>query len=428
MAQILRGARSNVLKPQAAEPTPTTTARAAAGSAAAGLGPCLAYLAVDFGRPQAWFPFLEPLRLGMLAAIWGLIAVIRHKSRPIPRPIFYMLGLAAVMAWNVPFARNNRWAFWGFQDFIILVVGFVLPLAILPRTLAAVRLLLTFYFFLHIPMAIHGMLHGGYGTGGWIGDQNDLALALNVAIGVGLYLMLETKSTLRKILIAVTIGVLIAGVVATESRGGFVGLASLGLFLLLAGPHRIRVLFAMLLAVAGLFLFAPPTYWDEVRSIETAGEPGDTGEQRMYLWGLAVDMFKDHPVFGVGTRNYGIEAPFYEDVIRSDVGGYHVWGRVCHSLYFTLIAEQGIVGSLFFVLTLLWSTRTFWKLRRRAKRVLDQSSRTTMLLATGLYSGLFAYLITGAFLTVLYYPVMWVMVAFLASLDAVTEKPAEVAA
>jgi O-antigen ligase len=196
-------------------------------------------------------------------------------------------------------------------------------------------------------------------------------------------------------------------------------MAALGLFVLLAGPHRFRVLLCLLLAVAGLYLFAPATYWDEVRSIETAGETGDTGEARMYLWGMAWRMFLDHPIFGVGTRNYGIQAPYYEDVVRADLGGFHSWGKVAHSLYFTLLAEQGIAGALMFVAVIVWCARAVAKLRRRGRSNPDHAScRSAALQATGLSAGIFAFLITGAFLTVVYYPLFWVLTALLASLDA----------
>ncbi len=386
--------------------------------------PCLAYLTIEFGRPQAWVTVLDFIKPGMLAAIWGIATVLFMKDRPrIPKPVKYMLVFLALMAWEVPWAMNNRWALWGLQDYAILLLGGVVPLAMIPSRLSAVRILMTAYVALHVPMALHGLLHQGTGQGGWVSDENDLALALNAALGVGVFLFLETRSLVRRAWLLGVMGLLLAGVVATLSRGGFVGLATLGAYVFVVSPPRRRLLVVacLVLAILGLFIFAPAQYWSEVRSIETSTDQTDTGWQRLYLWGMAWRMFLDHPVWGVGTRNFGIQAPFYEDVEYAETGGYHVWGRVCHSMYFTLIAEQGLIGVILFVLTLKWTFSTGRRLKRHAAdHPEDPAAVTTQFLATGLTAGVVGVLVTGAFLTVLYYPVLWVLVAFLAALDRTT--------
>jgi len=313
------------------------------------LKPCIAYLMIDFGRPMAWFPPLGLIKPGMLVGIWGFAAVLsRGMRREIPRPLWYMLAFLLPMAFNVPFAVNNALALWGFEDFAILILGGVLPLAMLPRDLRDVRQLATVYVLCHVPTAIHALMHAGVGVGGWMGDENDVALALNAAIGVGVYLLIETRGFFRRLLLGGSLGVMVAGVVATKSRGGFVGFATLGLYMLLVGPKRGRILLAIVLAAVCLAAFAPPAYWAEVRSIDGAEKKGDTGEQRFYFWGMAWRMFLDHPIVGVGTNNYGIVAPAYESRERAEFEGEHIWGRVAHSLYFTLIPEQGLVGIAIF--------------------------------------------------------------------------------
>lgn len=394
-------------------------------SAGSGLGPCLAYLIVEFARPMAWLPVVGLIKPGMLAGVWGLAAVISRRSRPIPRPIWYMIGFLAVMLWNIPWAENNRWALWGFQDFLILVVGGVLPLAVLPVDLAAVKRLVSIYFFCHVPTAIYSLSHGGRGLDGWMGDENDLALVLNVAIGVGLYLFFETSSGMKKLVLSLSLGLMLAGVVVSQSRGGFVGLAVLAAFMLVFGPHRRKIALGIVLAAVGLLLLAPPSYWKEIQSIRTAANPGDTGESRQYFWKIGWRMFLEHPITGVGTDNFGIQAPHYMDPHRK---GWRVnpWGRVAHSLYFTLLPEQGLVGVALFAMMLGWCFKTQRKLRAAWKRnENDETARTATLLACGITAGIIGVLATGTFLSVLYYPVIWVLVGLLAAL-AGTREAAEV--
>ena len=71
-----------------------------------------------------------------------------------------------------------------------------------------------------------------------MGDENDVALALNVAIGIALYLIMETRSLSRRLLMIAALGVMLAGVVVSNSRGGYVGLAVLILYSLIFAPNR----------------------------------------------------------------------------------------------------------------------------------------------------------------------------------------------
>lgn len=383
------------------------------------LAPCFLYLVVEVARPADWVPAIGVIRLGLIAALWGVYAILTQPDRrPIPKPVWYMLGLSLVMAYHVPMARNNYYAFWGFVNFTTLVVGYVLPIATLPRTQEATRVLLNAYVLLHIPTAIHAILYKGTGTGGWMGDENDVALALNVALGVGYYLLPLQRSGAMRLLLLGAMALNVAGVVMSNSRGGFVGLAALGAYMLLAGPRRGRIVSAVAVAALAMALFAPPSYWEEVRSIKDASKPGDTGETRVYFWGIAKQMFWDHPLVGVGTGNYGIRAPEYEDKWRAQTTGQHIWGRAAHSLYYTLLAEQGAIGVAMFGLMLLWSGRTYWRLRVRARAPDDPAAREAGAMASAVMAGMVALLVTGAFLTVIYYPVIWVLVGLLAAVEA----------
>ncbi len=393
-----------------------------------GIWPCIAYLVVDFGRPMSWVPVLNLVRPGMLVAIWGFAAILFMRNRPpVPKPVKYMLGLLALMALQVPFAMNNRWALWGLEDFLFLVVGGVIPLAMLASDLASVRTLLTAYVTLHVPMALYGLIHNGYGPSGWELDNNDLALALNAGLGVAVFLFLEASSMIRKLWLGAIMVLMLAGVVATNSRGGFVGLVLLALFVFVVSPRRRKLVVSacLVLCILGVLLFAPPRFFDRMNSIETASAQGDTGFLRLYAWGMAWEMFLDHPIFGVGTNNYGIQAPNYENQEFADQTGRYMWGRASHSIYFTLLSEHGLIGTVLFALIVFWTFSARSKIRKRARAASrDPDAVSADFFATGLLAGAFGVLASGAFLSVLYYPVFWVLVGLMAALLRVAPVPA----
>ncbi len=249
-----------------------TRRTATTGQSLRELGPCFLYLLVEVARPADWVPAIGLVRPGVIAALWGTYSLLRPGRRPIPRPMWYMLGLCLLMAFHVPLRVNNFQAFWGFVEFATLVVGYVIPLATLPRTQEATRVLLNAYVSSHPDGDPRDPLQGE-GDGGWMGDENDVALALNVALGVGYYLLPLQRPGMRLLMLA-GMALNVAGVVMSNSRGGFVGLAALGAYMVLAGPKRSRIMSAVVVAAIGLALFAPASYWEEVRSIRTRTRRG----------------------------------------------------------------------------------------------------------------------------------------------------------
>jgi O-antigen ligase len=85
----------------------------------------------------------------------------------------------------------------------------------------------------------------------------------------------------------------------------------------------------------------------------------------------------------------------------------------------TILAEHGIIGAILFAAILVWSVREILRLRRESRASPDDTElRSAWLQSMGLGAGLWATLTTGAFLSILLYPVLWVLVAILAALGA----------
>lgn len=386
-----------------------------------GIAPCLYYLVIEFGRPMDWIPELGIIKPGMLAAGWALVALLLMKRRPFPRPALYMLAFTALMAIHVVHALNNFVAFNVLKVYWIPMLVCILALSVVPSNFQGMRILLWVYVLAHVPTAIGGIIQSGHGLGGWLSDENDLAFALNAAIGLAIYLFLETSLLSRKVLLAGAIGTMVWAVVSTGSRGGFVGLLAVALYLLLTARRKGPILAFIVLGILAVYLVAPPAYWEEIGTIRTAHQGEDTGGKRLYYWGIAWKMFLDHPLAGVGTDNYGIRAIEYADASRYRET---MWRRVSHSLYFTLIAEHGLAGIVLFCLMLLWCRKSYHNIQRdAAEHPDDPDLASAALLSAGLAAALLAVLATGIFLYTLYYPPFWVLVALTGSLHATRPLP-----
>jgi len=65
-------------------------------------------------------------------------------------------------------------------------------------------------------------------------------------------------------------------------------------------------------------------------------------QHRVFLWARSLEMFRDHPVAGIGWGNYQAVCPEYIDRVDPDFP----FKFRAHSLYFNLLAETGVLGLL----------------------------------------------------------------------------------
>ena len=102
------------------------------------------------------------------------------------------------------------------------------------------------------------------------------------------------------------LGTFILAAMASLSRGGFFGLASVGAYCWYRSPKKLNALIVVVVAVVFMVVLAPETYWDEIASStsdETMGDDG-TGGARLYTWGIGMDMFYSNPIIGIGQSNF----------------------------------------------------------------------------------------------------------------------------
>ena len=378
----------------------------------------LGYLLVDYGRPQDWFPPLRALRPGMIVLGAGIICLMYYRRMYVPRPAMYIMGFLALMAVNVPFATNTFRAFTFTKDFAIFLFGAIIPLMTFVETSKQTGILFRFWVCINLSLALYGIVNGGRGLGSFLGDENDFCLAINVALPYSFFLMSAARSTVGRLSLLGSMGFFLAAVVASFSRGGFIGLVTGGIACWWRSPRKVVSAVVVVVMLAGLSLTVPDKYWKEMQTIQNADQEGDTGHNRLYFWGLAWKMFKDHPILGVGPSNFQYNSYKYEDASMA-AGGFHVWGRAAHSLYFTLLPEGGMVGVFLFTAVAV----SGWRLRRGIAKGYKDLARAhpdavtpelkeLSLLSRAVDVSLLTYLVTGAFISVLYYPHFWLIAAF----------------
>lgn len=172
------------------------------------------YFILDYGRPVN--PLGMPLIISVVLFIWW--ATLTDK---IWEPQVYCFhGLLAVIAVMGPFAVNNFSVWVGFQSMTAWLACIAVPLMHFADSLRKIRVLVNTLIVLHCYLSGYAMLHSGFGPGGHVGDENDVALSLNVTIPLAFCAFLGARTMRGKVSYLLACVVMIAGVVATNSRGG----------------------------------------------------------------------------------------------------------------------------------------------------------------------------------------------------------------
>lgn len=384
-------------------------------------------------KPEWTIPGMKvaaPLQTLSQLALLGLWLVSSRKNLKNPLTLYFFLFLL-VLTLSTALARNN-----GIGRDTIRAMFFFFITYITTITFAGgekkLFTLFTIMILGNLYLALLAIKGGGLVRGASIfSDQNDMALNMNMIWPLALFLGFGEKKRLWKLLYFAAVGVLIAAVIISNSRGGLLGLVAVMLFAWWKLPvSKIKSTFLVCLIILSIAFLAPPSFWDKMKTMQTEGVERGTSASRIYMWKVAFAEFLDNPFIGVGVNNYGVWLPDYvntkvefdRDAMSKDTTFY---GRVCHSVYFTLLSETGAVGAALFLLMLFPLFRAMGSEKRlalllgriagknRAGRrelvAFGHEVRKCRSLGLGLTGGLIGFLISGAFITVLYYPQFWLL-------------------
>ena len=370
----------------------------------------LLFLIITFIRPQDLVPGMSALQLGMLTTFWIALAWFSSKERDyLADPMIKLyFAFVTLLACSFIFVVNHFWYLLCVQDMTVMGIAWFLALPAALRTpehrRTFLRLLLVSFTF----VAFWVVIHNGRGTSSFMGDENDAAAALNCALGLCFWTARLDPDKRWQLLGYAGAVLCLIGVVLSGSRGGFLGMAAALLVIALLTGKLVQSIITLALLVTLSIPFLPAGYVDEIRSI--TNPKGGTRTERIYSWNRGIDLFMKSPVFGVGANQYPWRLPEVEhskEAIVERNGQRSVAGRAAHSMYFTLIPETGLVGTgIFLAMAWLAFKRSMAWRKRTAPE--DQDRR---LIALFVLSGGAGVMVSGAFISTLYYPWFWFLTA-----------------
>lgn len=236
----------------------------------------------------------------------------------------------------------------------------------------------------------------------FISDNNALALALTMTIPLMRFLQLTTEIRWVRLALGGGMALTAAAILGTYSRGGVIALGVTGA--LLAMMSRRRLLFATLglMVIVAVVSFMPVEWTDRMKTIQTY-EDDESVRGRFLAWEYALTVTKDRPLIGAGFMAFtDVVYERYAPTMRA---------RDAHSIYFKILAEQGIPGFLLFIAIGVVGFMSASRIKRATRARSDLSWAND--LATMCQISIVAYAVGGAFLGMCYFDLPYHIVTFI---------------
>lgn len=331
----------------------------------------LGYMWYSLMRPDvlAWSEGQQPYSLLLaLVTLFGAWRFLPNAGGWLKNPFAWSLALLQIpMLLSVYVAPRADIAWAEYLKFArILIICLLIPLFI--QTEKHFRwLLFTMVISLGVlgfKFGLFGLRSGGVhivtGLGGFMGDNNTLAMALVMALPMLWFARALVDKQWQKHALAVAAFTTVVAIVMSHSRAAALTLGVVFIFMSWGSKHK----FAM--AVVALVMSLPAVYLVRdsfTKRMKTLENPEAEGSANLRIGyaRAAVKMWKDYPALGVGfgTTNWAILSDKY-------LGRHNQQGHVVHNNYLQMAVDSG-TGAFLILCGQLFGA--IWWLGRSARRM-----------------------------------------------------------
>lgn len=247
---------------------------------------------------------------------------------------------------------------------------------------------------------------GGFASS-YFGDANDFGVMMNIVIPFAFLFGVFGRSIKLRLFSLLLMALFVSAIVAARTRGGLLTFAviilGLGYFGLKAskGWQRFISITLVVATIAAMAIFSPKVFKERSGTILNYKNQY-TANERIENWKLGIKMFLSNPLIGVGAGNYLIR--------YQDFGGSNAIWMVSHNMYIDVLSELGILGFSFFFFLLYY---TFKGGRDTLKMLAAKKEKDSFIYVAnqGTILSLIGYCVGGMFLSILTYPMLYIIIA-----------------
>ena len=325
--------------------------------------------------------------------------------------LILLLGVAALL--SIPFAINPGEAWKTFSDLLVKTLLIFIVIVNVVRTERRLRLLMLLALGVSVYLsiaAIQDYRAGLFGIGteitsrimgrikGLFDNPNDLALHLVTMVPIAVGLAMAKAGMLRKFVYIGAASLMVAAIVVTFSRGGFLGLVAVSFFLVLklGRKQRFPTMAAFFLAVVLFFALAPGSYGSRLSTIfNIGGDLTGSASQRNQVLKRSILVTLRYPLFGVGLGNFHYKS-------FQELG--------THNAYTQVGSEMGIPAMIMYIMFLVYPYKRLKEIEKATDGKKDE--RYYYYLSIGLRAGLIGYMVASFFAAVAYQWYIYYLVGY----------------
>ncbi len=381
------------------------------------------YMVFEFVRPQAIYPALQIIPWAQLLLLGSLVFAVLDKTvkwTVTPANKWMILFLLAILV-SSTFAIYPEVSWRHTMDFLGWFIIYFLIINI-------VNTRERFYIVLLIFIVAAGKIAVGttkvwvmrgfaftdwglMGPPGFFQNSGELSVLTVMLFPLAFFVAKALKEKGRLWEYCVLMLFAVCGIMTTlgaSSRGSQLALAVQILFIFRKSIFRFKTIVPTIAIICTLVTLLPEE--QKKRFSESGGDK--TSQQRLLYWEHGFDMMLEHPVLGVGFYNF---IPYYEAHYPYDM--LYGAAQLPHNIFVQVGTDTGFTGLFFFLMLFL----NFY-LAHRAILKSANASDFDKSVSWGLFYGLMGFGIAGQFVTITYYPFMWIHLAFLMAHYSVIKK------
>ena len=378
------------------------------------------YIFFEYSRPQAIFPSIDILPWAQLFILLSLVgAVLDPSVRWVRNAINLMMHafalwifMSSIYAFDPDISKKHYIDFYSWYVIYFLIITIVNTRE---RFYVFLMVILISMAKIAIGTAKQWILRGFsftnwglMGPAGYFQNSGELAILMLMLFPLAYYLYEYLKDDVsrweRWLLVAFWVAPILT-ILGASSRGAQVALAFQFLFMFYKQIFRFKSLIFISVLLASLYYLLPE---EQKARFSKAGED-KTSVQRLLYWEHGVGMIKNHPALGVGFFNF---PAYYEQYFSNDL--LYPEAQLPHNIFIQVGTDGGIPAIIIFAVILFFGIGAAW-----FHKYSDKGCRVIL---KGISFGLLGYGVAGQFVSVAYYPFIWIGIALVVACISVMRK------
>jgi O-antigen ligase len=376
------------------------------------------YFFFEYVRPQTIYPIIDIFPFAQTALILSSLLLFKKFYFSFAKHLLGRLILLyfVVLVISSIFAFDKNIAFSNLPNFIAwMVVYFILSNGV--NTEKQIFIIILAFLLYNFKMSQHsfrgwasmGFRFSSWGTGGgpgWFHNSGEFGIQMCIFLPLAAYFFIALRlywPFWKKAIFFLFPFTALTGIISSASRGAVLGAGAVLFWMFLKSRNKVKGIIIVVL-VTWIIINLIPTE-QKVRFQDAGGDR--TSISRLERWEKGLKMVESYPFFGVGYSNWAVAD-------RVMFGGH---GGLSHNIFIECMSELGYAGLSIFILLIIYTFYTNYQSRR-----LDISKGFVFYMAHGLDGALVGFLVSGFFVTVLYYPYFWINLSFTAALNNVAMK------